>query len=174
MARKVLESANALNSTQLNELSAEIELVESLEALINKHEHDLRLELPPRLAEVDNILNDFEKRGLDFFDSKLKISNIFNLAKPDKIKLEFQDEVQADVASEIENKVRELIDWTVDKDLELWYRIAGDLERRNEETKLLAGKRSVSEQTERRNELINKASQSIQTVVSGFDRKKTG
>lgn len=172
VARKVLESANALNSTQLNELSAEIELVESLEALINKHEHDLRLELPPRLAEVDNILNDFEKRGLDFFDSKLKISNIFNLAKPDKIKLEFQDEVQADVASEIENKVRELIDWTVDKDLELWYRIAGDLERRNEETKLLAGKRSVSEQTERRNELINKASQSIQTVVSGFDRKK--
>ncbi len=119
-------------------------------------------------------MNDFEKRGLDFFDSKLKISNIFNLAKPDKIKLEFQDEVQADVASEIENKVRELIDWTVDKDLELWYRIAGDLERRNEETKLLAGKRSVSEQTERRNELINKASQSIQTVVSGFDRKKTG
>ena len=88
------------------------------------------------------------------------------------IKLQFQEEVQADVASEIENKVRELIDWTVDKDLDIWYRIAGALERRQEESRLLEGNPSLSEQTERRNDLIAKVSQSIKAVVSGFDRKK--
>lgn len=172
VARHVHDDALKINQAQLKELEAETALADSLEELINKHEKDLRIELPPRLAEVDNILNAFEKRGLDFFDSKLKISNIFNLAKSDMIKLQFQEEVQADVASEIENKVRELIDWTVDKDLDIWYRIAGALERRQEESRLLEGNPSLSEQTERRNDLIAKVSQSIKAVVSGFDRKK--
>lgn len=172
VARHVHDDSRKINQAQLKELEAETALVESLEELISKHEKDLRIALPPRLAEVENILNAFEKRGLDFFDSKLKISNIFNLAKSDMIKLQFQEEVQADVASEIENKVRDLIDWTVDKDLDIWYRIAGALERRQEESQLLEGNPSLSEQTERRNELIAKVSQSIKAVVSGFDRKK--
>ena len=88
------------------------------------------------------------------------------------IKLQFQEEVQADVASEIENKVRDLIDWTVDKDLDIWYRIANALERRQIEAQDLAGSRALDEQTERRHELISRVSQSIRTVVSGFDRKK--
>lgn len=172
VARHVHDDSRKINQAQLKELEAETALVESLEELISKHEKDLRIALPPRLAEVENILNAFEKRGLDFFESKLKISNIFNLAKSDMIKLQFQEEVQADVASEIENKVRELIDWTVDKDLDIWYRIANALERRQIEAQDLAGSRALDEQTERRHELISRVSQSIRTVVSGFDRKK--
>ena len=172
VAHRLQEEAVALSLIQAKELTTDLDLVAFLETLIDKHEKDLRAELPPRLAEVDNILNAFEKRGLDFFDSKLKLSNIFNLAKSDMIKLQFQEEVQADVASEVENKVRELIDWTVDKDLDIWYRIANALERRQKEAQDLAGSRALDEQTERRHELINRVSQSIRTVVSGFDRKK--
>lgn len=172
VAQRIHEEAAALNIVQSKELATDLGLVASLEALVDKHEKDLRAELPPRLAEVDNILHNFEKRGLDFFDSKLKLSNIFNLAKSDMIKLQFQEEVQADVASEVENKVRELIDWLVDKDLDVWYRIANALERRQEEVQVLANSRALDEQTERRHELISRVSQSIRTVVSGFDRKK--
>lgn len=172
VARRLQEEAVALNGLQSKELSADLDLVASLEAMVDKHEQDLRAELPPRLAEVDNILHTFEKRGLDFFDSKLKLSNIFNLAKSDMIKLQFQEEVQADVASEIENKVRELIDWMVDKDLDVWYRISKALERRQQEAEMQADNHALDTQTERRHELIGRVSQSIRTVVSGFDRKK--
>ena len=172
VAQRLHQEALLTNKRQREELSTDLDLVASLESLIDKHEKDLRAELPPRLAEVDNILHGFEKRGLDFFDSKLKLSNIFNLAKSDMIKLQFQEEVQADVASEVENKVRELIDWLVDKDLDVWYRIANALERRQKEAQDLAGSRALDEQTERRHELISRVSQSIRTVVSGFDRKK--
>ncbi len=172
VAQRLHQEALLTNKRQREELSTDLDLVASLESLIDKHEKDLRAELPPRLAEVDNILHGFEKRGLDFFDSKLKLSNIFNLAKSDMIKLQFQEEVQADVASEVENKVRELIDWLVDKDLDIWYRIANALERRQKEAQDLAGSRALDEQTERRHELIARVLQSIRTVVSGFDRKK--
>lgn len=172
VAQRLHQEALLTNKRQREELSTDLDLVASLESLIDKHEKDLRAELPPRLSEVDNILHGFEKRGLDFFDSKLKLSNIFNLAKSDMIKLQFQEEVQADVASEVENKVRELIDWLVDKDLDIWYRIANALERRQKEAQDLAGSRALDEQTERRHELISRVSQSIRTVVSGFDRKK--
>lgn len=171
VVQKVHEEALQRNSRQLDDLSADITLAESLESLIDKHEKELHAELSPRLAEVDNILNDFEKRGLNFLEAKLKISNLFNLAKPDKIKLEFQEEVQADVSSEIENKVRELIDWMVDKDLDLWYRIVAALERRQEESQNLLQTQNISEQTKRRHTLITRVSQSIRKVVSGFDRK---
>lgn len=172
VAQRLHQEALLTNKRRREELSTDLDLVASLESLIDKHEKDLRAELPPRLSEVDNILHGFEKRGLDFFDSKLKLSNIFNLAKSDMIKLQFQEEVQADVASEVENKVRELIDWLVDKDLDIWYRIANALERRQKEAQDLAGSRALDEQTERRHELIARVSQSIRTVVSGFDRKK--
>ena len=172
VAQRLHQEALLTNKRRREELSTDLDLVASLESLIDKHEKDLRAELPPRLSEVDNILHGFEKRGLDFFDSKLKLSNIFNLAKSDMIKLQFQEEVQADVASEVENKVRELIDWLVDKDLDIWYRIANALERRQKEAQDLAGSRALDEQTERRHELISRVSQSIRTVVSGFDRKK--
>jgi len=156
---------------QIADMEQDSALTADLETTISKYEQGLREEIPPRLAEVENILINFENRGHDFFDRTMKLTNIFNLAKTDRIKEQFQEEVQGDVSSAIDNKVRGMIDWMVDKDLNTWYQVAGALERRQAQSQheLPASK---SPQSARRQELIDNVSQTIKLIVNRYDRKK--
>ncbi len=156
---------------QITDMEQDSALTVELENTIVKYEQGLRDEIPPRLAEVENILINFENRGQDFFDRTMKLTNIFSLAKTDRIKEQFQEEVQGDVSIAIDNKVRSMIDWMVDKDLNTWYQVAGSLERRQSQSQheLPASK---SPQSARRQELIDSVSQTIKLIVNRYDRKK--
>jgi len=156
---------------QIADMQQDSALTSELENTISSYDQSLRVEIPPRLAEVENILINFENRGHDFFDRTMKLSNIFNLAKTDRIKEQFQEEVQGDVSEAIDNKVRSMIDWMVDKDLNTWYQVAGALDRRQAQSqhKLPA---TTSPQSERRQELIDSVSQTIKLIVNRYDRKQ--
>jgi len=167
----LLTEAKDHNEAQIREISEDITLSASLEGMLENYRHELQAELPPRLAEVENVLNGFENRGQEYLDNTMKLTRIFDLAKPDKIKAEFQEEVQADVAEEIDGKVRSLIDWLVDKDLNVWYQVAGALERRQAQSQR-AMPASASPQTERRRQLIDSVSTTIKAIVNQYDRKR--
>jgi hypothetical protein len=144
-------------------------LAKDLEASIAQYRQELDGEIPPRLAEVENIMINFENRGQNFFDRTMKLTNIFDLAKPEKIKSQFQEEVQADVSAEIDHKVRNMIDWMVDKDLNTWYKVAGALERRQAQSEKL-NPASMTPQANRRQELVEIVGSTIQTIVNRYDR----
>ena len=167
----LLEEAKSRNEAQTREISEDIILASSLEGMLENYRRELAAELSPRLADVENILNGFENRGQEYLDNTMKLTRILDLAKPDKIKTEFQAEVQADVAEEIDGKVRGLIDWLVDKDLNVWYQVAGALERRQAQSQksLPTGANS---QTERRRQLIDSVSTTIKAIVNQYDRKR--
>jgi len=167
----LLTEAKDHNEAQIREISEDITLSASLEGMLENYRHELQAELPPRLAEVENVLNGFENRGQEYLDNTMKLTRILDLAKPDKIKAEFQEEVQADVAEEIDGKVRSLIDWLVDKDLNVWYQVAGALERRQAQSQR-AMPTSASPQTERRRQLIDSVSTTIKAIVNQYDRKR--
>lgn len=167
----LLTEAQDHNEAQIHEISEDIALSASLEGMLENYRHELQAELPPRLAEVENVLNGFENRGQEYLDNTMKLTRILDLAKPDKIKAEFQEEVQADVAEEIDGKVRSLIDWLVDKDLNVWYQVAGALERRQAQSQR-AMPASASPQTERRRQLIDSVSTTIKAIVNQYDRKR--
>jgi len=166
----LLAEAKNHNDSQTREISEDLTLSASLEGMLANYRNELAAELPPRLAEVENVLNGFENRGQDYLDNTMKLTRIFDLAKPDKIKAEFQAEVQADVAEEIDEKVRSLIDWLVDKDLNVWYQVAGALERRQAQSQRAMP--SASPQTERRRQLIDSVSITIKAIVYQYDRKR--
>ncbi len=167
----LLNEAIKQNDVQTHEISEDVSLSANLEGMLANYRNELKAELPPRLAEVENILNGFENRGQDYLDNTMKLTRIFDLAKPDKIKAEFQEEVQADVADEIDGKVRNLIDWLVDKDLNVWYQVAGALERRQAQSQR-AMPTGASPQTERRRQLIDSVSTTIKAIVNQYDRKR--
>ncbi len=167
----LLNEAIKQNDVQTHEISEDVSLSANLEGMLANYRNELKAELPPRLAEVENILNGFENRGQDYLDNTMKLTRIFDLAKPDKIKAEFQEEVQADVADEIDGKVRNLIDWLVDKDLNVWYQVAGALERRQAQSQR-AMPAGASPQTERRRQLIDSVSTTIKAIVNQYDRKR--
>ena len=95
---------------QITDMEQDSALTVELENTIAKYEQGLRDEIPPRLAEVENILINFENRGQDFFDRNMKLTNIFSLAKTDRIKEQFQEEVQGDVSIAIYNKLISMLD----------------------------------------------------------------
>lgn len=156
---------------QIADIHADTALTGELESMVASYERSMKDEMPPRLADIENIMMNFENRGLEFFDRTMKLSNIFNLANTEKIKAQFQEEVQSDVSEAIDGKVQGMINWMVDKDLNTWYQVAGALEKRQAQSQrdLPVAK---TPQSARRDELIENVSQTIKQIVDRYDRKK--
>ena len=171
VALNLQRSAFEAITYQINDLQQDANLTSELETSIGKYRQELADELPPRLAEVENILINYENRGSDFFERTMKLTNIFNLAKTEQVKEQFQVEVQGDVSTDIDSKVRGMIDWLIDKDLNVWYQVAGALERRQAQSKRELPS-SKSPQSERRKELIGNVSQTISLIVNRYDRRQ--
>jgi len=172
VAENVLHQAQDLNHAQAKELEADTQLVADLEGMLGAYEKALQSETAPRLAEVENVLQRFEMRGQDFFDNTLRLTNIANLTKSDKIKAKFEQDVLAEVPQEIDEKVRAMIDWLVDKDLNVWYQVMGALERRQAAARANVDGSHLSAQAERRKDLMESVGQTIRGIVNSYNRKK--
>jgi len=172
VAANLLQQAEVLNQAQAEELQADLKLVSELEAMLSAYRKELTAEIKPRLAEVDNVLQNFEQRGEEFFKTNLRITNIGNLAKSDKIKAKFEEEVLAGLSQEIDAKVHTMIDWMVDKDLQIWYQVMGALERRQFVARKQAEVGPVSPQAARRTDLMASVGETIKTIVNSYNHKK--
>ncbi len=172
VAENVLRQAQELNHAQAKELEADSQLAADLEGMLGTYNKALQSETAPRLAEVENVLQRFETRGQDFFDNTLRLTNIANLTKSEKIKAKFEQEVMADVPQEIDEKVRAMIDWLVDKDLNVWYQVMGALERRQAAARANMDGSHLSAQAERRKDLMESVGQTIRGIVNSYNRKK--
>jgi len=172
VADKFVQVAGEMTQAESDDLREDHITVESLDHTINGYERELQKELTPRLAEIENIMQRFEMRGLDFFDSNLRLTNIANLAKGDKIRAKFEQEVLADLPKEIEEQVHRLIDWLVDKDLNEWHQVMGYLQRRQavNAEHIVGGVNSP--QSARRHELIDNVGRHVRTIVESYDRTK--
>ncbi len=166
--------AQASESIQFQEeiLQEDKETVAALGTTINAYENELENELSPRLAEVENILHKLESRGLDFFDDKLRLTNIKGLMSGAKVRADFEREVLAEMPKQIEDQVQRLIDWLVQKDLHEWQQVMGYLQRRQaQHIDHLVGE-SYGPQETRRRELIDTVGQTVQTIVETYDHQK--
>ena len=146
--------------------------VASLETVITAYERELHSELPPRLAEVENILHRLEQRGLDFFDSTLRLTKIKDLARGDRVRAQFEQQVLADVPQQIEDQVHRLIDWLVQKDLHEWQQVMAYLQRRRARyVEHMVGETGGPRETRRR-ELIDNVGRTVQSIVESYDRNQ--
>src|SRR6266496_5997989 len=130
VAENLVTQATKSNQAQLEDLKEDLQTASSLETTIRDYERDLQNELSPRLAEVENILHKLEQRGLDFFDTTIRLTNIQGLMRGDKVRAEFEKKVLADVPKQIEDQVQRLIDWLVQKDLREWQQVMAYVQRR--------------------------------------------
>lgn len=158
--------------TQSEEIKEDIQTAASLESTVTDYERDLHNELRPRLAEVENILHRLEQRGLDFFDTTMRIMNIQELIRGDRVRAEFEKRVLAEVPQQIEDQVQRLIDWLVQKDLQEWQRVMTYVQRR----RALHAEHIVGEGMEprevRRRELIDSMGRSVQQIIETYDRDR--
>jgi hypothetical protein len=126
----LLDRHLAVTEERLDLLREDVETVDDIERQLALYKEDLTREFRFRLSDVEKVLLEFERRGLDFFDATLRLGRVFDLVNQSKLKREFEKAVIADLPRLVERRVDEVIDWMVASDMRQWHAVMERLERR--------------------------------------------
>lgn len=118
---------------RLELLKDDFATMEDIERQLGLYKEDMRREFRFRLSDVDNILHEFEKRGVAFFDETMRLARFMDLINKSKMKADFERLVVGETPQLIERKVNEVIDWLVSSDLRQWQAIMEHISRRRHE-----------------------------------------
>jgi small GTP-binding protein len=129
LAERYLE----ITDRRLEVLKDDFTTMEDVERQLALYKEDMKREFRFRLADVDNVLNEFENRGMKFFDETMRLARFFDLVNKSKMKGDFEREVVADTPQLIERRVTEVIDWLVSSDLRTWQAVMEHLQKRRHE-----------------------------------------
>jgi small GTP-binding protein len=129
LAQRYLEAA----SGRLELLKVDFSALEDIERQLALYREDMGREFRFRLADVGVVLQEFESRGMQFFDDTMRLGRVFDLVNKARIKAEFESKVVADAPQVIERRVHEVIDWLVAADLRQWQAVMEHLARRRDE-----------------------------------------
>jgi hypothetical protein len=137
------------------------------------YEHDLARELEARMAAVDNVLLEMERRGHDYFDDTMRIGRMFDLLNRARIQESFERQVVADAPEQIEKRVNEMVDWLVEADFRQWQRITRHLsDRRREFRDRIVGDDESRAFHDERRRMVESVGRAAQRVVDTYDRRR--
>jgi len=111
-------------------LRDDLEALEEIEAQLRLFREDLGRDFRFRLSDVENLLLEFERRGHAFFSETLRVGRVFDLLNRERIRDEFERNVISELPKALEGRVAELVEWMVDRELELWRGLTERLARR--------------------------------------------
>lgn len=171
VADQVLKRAESAAQLEREQLAQDVETADHVEREVTTYARDVKSELEPRIAEVDNLLYKLEARGNDFFDQNIRLIKIMDLARGDKFRAMFEQQVLAGVPQEIDNRTRAVVDWLVEKDLREWQNIVTYLQRRRVPSDALVGELTTSFDM-RRQALLKTTTEAAQNVVSTYDAEQ--
>lgn len=130
--RLAAEYAAAVES-RLELLRDDEQTVGEIRAQVAGYRRDMARTFELRLAEIDNVLHQFETRGDEFFENTVRLGRIADLLNKSRIRLEFERTVIADLPADVQARVADIIDWLVASDLQQWREIRDRLARRRGE-----------------------------------------
>jgi small GTP-binding protein len=167
---------------RLSALQSDFVLLEDVESQLGIFEADMAREFEGRMAAVDNVLLEMERRGHDYFDDTMRIGRVMDLLNRSRVQEGFERQVVADAPQQIEKRVNELVDWIVDQDFRQWQRITRHLaDRRREFQDRIVGQRAAPGAADddearpfhdERRRMIETVGRAAQTVVDTYDRRR--
>ena len=113
-------------------LREDFKVLADVERDLRMYEEDMRETFQMRLVSVDNVLYDFESRGMAYFDETIRLGRIFDLIKRDKLGDDFERQVVDGLPDVIEARVNELVDWLVSSTLHQWQAVMEHVNSRRE------------------------------------------
>jgi small GTP-binding protein len=154
-------------------LNDDFATLQQVEDQLTLYQRDLERDFELRMADVENVLLEMERRGHHFFDDTMRIGRVMDLLNRSRVQEAFERQVVADAPEQIERKVSELIDWLIDSDLRQWQGVTGHLAKRRQQ---YAGQIVDNPDTERfhfdRRRMIDSVGREAQRVIEGYDRQK--
>jgi small GTP-binding protein len=169
---RLIDTTRATIRARRDVLTADLQAVEDIESQLEIYRTDVSREFEFRLAEIDNVLQQFENRGITFFDDTLRVGRIPDLLNKARIQSEFERHVVADVPQQIEKQVQDLIDWMVASELRQWQAVTEHVNRRARahEGRLIGGEASSFQYD--RKKLIDTVGRAANNAVDSYDRER--
>jgi small GTP-binding protein len=157
---------------RLSLLQEDFAAIEDIERQMALFQEDMRREFRFRLADVDNVLREFENRGIQFFDDTMRLARVIDLLNKSKMKADFERTVVADLPARIEKRVAEIIDWLVSSELRQWQAVTEHLAlRRQQHADRIVGQVGRSFDFDRMR-LLESVGRAAQRSVETYDRER--
>jgi small GTP-binding protein len=168
--RLITETLEVIEA-RLGLLKDDVTAIEDIERQLEIYKEDVRQDFGYRLTAIDNVLHEFENRGMAYFDETMRLGRIFDLLNRSRIQTEFEEQVVRDVPQTIERRVDEIIDWLVAQNLTQWQAVMDHLaERRTEHTRRMVGTIGGAFDYDR-DRLLATVGRSAQEVIESYDRR---
>jgi small GTP-binding protein len=173
----LIERYQAATRERLTVLQEDFALLEDVEGQLAVYGTDMARDFEGRMASVDNVLLEMERRGQDFFDDTMRIGRMFDLLNRSRVQEGFERQVVADAPQQIEKRVNELVDWLVESDYRQWQRISRHLsDRRREFRERIVGEDRGDPESrpfhDERRRLVDSVGTAAQRVVDTYDRRR--
>ena len=143
-----------------------------VDSQLTAYQEDMARDFEFRMADIDKILLEMERRGQDFFDETLRIGRMFDLLNRSRILQGYEQQVVGEAPAQIERKVGELVDWLVAADLRQWQGVTTHLaERRRQYKDRIVGDDAGQFHYDRAR-LIDATTREAQRVVDSYDPRR--
>lgn len=171
VGQRVIGTVLAAIDGRLALLQDDIAAVEDIYRQMQTYRADLQRDFRFRLADVDNVLHEFENRGMTYFDETVRLARVFDLLNKSRLQAEFERKVVADVPQTIERRVVEVIDWLVAKNLRQWQAVMDHLaERRTAHAGRIVGQVGGTFDYDR-DRLLQTVWRETQRTIETYDRR---
>jgi small GTP-binding protein len=157
---------------RLTLLKEDFDTLEEVERQLSVYQQDLSRGFDLRMAEIDRILLEMERRGQEYFDETMRIGRVMDLLNRSRVQQGFEQQVVGDAPQQIERKVGELVDWLVDADLRQWQAVTHHLADRRRQHRERIVREEGSGFHYDRGRLIDSVGREAQKAVDSFDRRK--
>ncbi len=101
-------------------LADDVRVLDTIERQSTMYADDMRRDFEFRMADVEKLLVEMERRGHDHFDDTIRLARVVDLLNKRRMHDAFVQQVVADTPDRIDRKVQELVDWLVDADFRQW------------------------------------------------------
>ncbi len=158
---------------RLSLLEDDFKTSEYVESQLELYKKDMKRDFEARMAEIENIVLQVNERGDAWFEENIRIGNVVELVRRDKVQERFRREVVADTEALIDERVQELVDWTVDRNLKQWRAIVEYVNRRRQAKydEHLIG--DIGDNFEyNRGQLLQSVGKNATEVVRNYDRER--
>jgi small GTP-binding protein len=158
---------------RLNLLEDDFRTSENVEAQLKLYTEDMERDFEARLAEIENIVLKMGERGDEWLEENIRLLNVRELFREEKVRRRFEREVVADTEKLIDERVDELVDWMVERNYRQWRTVVEYVERRRNaryDEEMIGEVKDHFEHD--RGKLLRSVGKTAQDVVGGYDRER--
>lgn len=161
-----------INAGQKDLIKEDVQLLEDINQQVTLFREDTLRSYKFRYADIDNVILEFEKRGLGYFENTFRISRVIDLLNKERIKNEFNKTVVRDLSKEIDTKVSDSIEWMVDEDQKQWQIITRKINQRAAKYKdRILNDPDMQQYQSARRKIIASINREAQRIVEQYDKE---